>query len=331
MLYIFVGNDEKSIDLAFPNRDNFFDKQTLKICSKEDLIKNKAVLQEVKYIFGTWNMICLNQDEIETFLPKLEAIFYAAGSIHYFAKPFLEKNIRIFSGWRANAIAVAEFTLGQILLANKGYFKVVNKYKNNGYQQAFEFGEKYKGNYKLTSIGILGAGSIGKYLIKLLSSFDMEIKVFDPFMTQNDAKKLGVIKTDIENIFETCDIVSNHLALNEETEGLIDYSLLSKMKDYSTFINTARGSIVDFDSLIKVFKSNDKLLALLDVTDPYEPIEIGSEIFNIDNIIISPHRAGACTTEIERIGQMMIDSYLSLKSGKKDLNEITMEELIKLA
>ncbi len=331
MDYILIGRSEKLINTCYPNKDNFFNKDTLKLYTKTDLINNKDKIKDAKYVFATWNMIDLEKDEIKKYLPNLQAIFYAAGSVHYFAKPYLESNVRVFSGWKANAISVAEFTLAQILLANKGYFNIVNIYKNEGYKEAFDYGEKFKGNYKSTSVGLLGAGSIGKALIKLLSAFELNIKVYDPFLSDEEGKKLGVEKSALEDIFSNCDIISNHLALNTETENLIDYNLLSRMKNYSTFINTARGSIVNYKDFIKVFKTNDKILALLDVSDPYEPLEKDSELFSLKNVIITPHRAGACTSEIERLGDMMRETFIEFKKGVTSSNEIILEQLINLA
>ena len=79
-------------------------------------------LRNLEVIFSTWGMFKLD-DEVLSGLPELKAIFYAAGSVRHFACNLLEQNIQVFSAWRANVIPVAEFSLGQILLANKGYFR----------------------------------------------------------------------------------------------------------------------------------------------------------------------------------------------------------------
>lgn len=73
-------------------------------------------------LFSTWGMPALAEEEIARFFPKLKAVFYAAGTVQGFARPFLNRGIRIFSAWGANAVPVAEFTVSQILLANKGFF-----------------------------------------------------------------------------------------------------------------------------------------------------------------------------------------------------------------
>ena len=85
----------------------------------------------VKYVFSTWNMPILDYDEIRTFLPNLECIFYAGGTIDYFAKPYKEMGINIISYEDVNAIPVSEFTLAQVLLANKGYFQTSKNIKDH--------------------------------------------------------------------------------------------------------------------------------------------------------------------------------------------------------
>ena len=74
-------------------------------------------------LFSTWGMPALAEEEIARFFPKLKAVFYAAGTVQGFARPFLNRGIRIFSAWGASAVPVAEFTVSQILLANKGFRK----------------------------------------------------------------------------------------------------------------------------------------------------------------------------------------------------------------
>lgn len=76
--------------------------------------------KETEYLFSTWGMPMLSEEDIREFLPNLKAVFYGAGTVQYFVCPFLACGVRVFSAWAANAIPVAEYTVAQILLANKG-------------------------------------------------------------------------------------------------------------------------------------------------------------------------------------------------------------------
>ena len=94
------------------------------ICyNKQDLIDHTERFSDTEYIFSTWGMPRLSETEIKEYLPSLKCVFYAAGSVQSFAAPFLNCNIRVFSAWAANAIPVAEYTVAQIILANKGFFR----------------------------------------------------------------------------------------------------------------------------------------------------------------------------------------------------------------
>ena len=76
----------------------------------------------VEFIFSTWGMPRFSAEEIRRYFPDLRAVFYAAGSVQGFARPFLDCGVRVFSAWAANAIPVAAYTVAQILLAAKGFF-----------------------------------------------------------------------------------------------------------------------------------------------------------------------------------------------------------------
>jgi phosphoglycerate dehydrogenase-like enzyme len=89
----------------------------------------------------------------------LEAVFYGAGSVRSFAKPFLEAGVKVISAWGANAIPVAEYTVAQILLANKGFFRSLQCMTKRADRGRFK-GNTYPGNYEVT-VALLGAGMIG--------------------------------------------------------------------------------------------------------------------------------------------------------------------------
>ena len=89
--------------------------------SKEDVLKNPECAADAEFIFSTWGMPQFTEEEIAQYFPKLKAIFYSAGTVQAFARPFLKRGVKIFSAWGANAVPVAEYTVAQILLANKGF------------------------------------------------------------------------------------------------------------------------------------------------------------------------------------------------------------------
>lgn len=139
------------------------------------------VLKDVRYILSTWGMPSLPEEKIRNFFPSLKVVFYAAGSVQDFARPFINCGVKVSSAWGANAVPVAEYTAAQIILAGKGFYQATSKTRID-YKNAREYCDSYPGNYH-TNVGILGAGMIGSKVIELLKPYKLNIFVFDPFLT----------------------------------------------------------------------------------------------------------------------------------------------------
>ena len=91
--------------------------------SRADVLSHPSKFADTEIIFSTWGMPSFTEEEIRTYLPSLKCVFYAAGSVQGFARSFLNCGVRVFSAWRANAIPVAEYTVAQIILAGKDFFR----------------------------------------------------------------------------------------------------------------------------------------------------------------------------------------------------------------
>lgn len=287
---------------------------------------------DVEAIFASWDIPVLNEEQIKIIFPKLKYVFYAAGSVQYFAKPLFANNVRVFSAWSANAIPVAEYTVSQIILANKGFFHTINKVKSkSGYLSAQAATKALPGNFE-TSVGILGVGQIGRRVIQKLKSISsLDIKVYDPFLSDAVANELKVTKASLKEIFSTCQTISNHIANLPTTQKLLDYKLFSLMKENAVFINTGRGAQVDEAGLIKALKDCPTRFAVLDVTDPTEPPENNSELYMLNNILITPHIAGSSGNEVHRMAEVMIEAFRAVKDGNATPTEVTLEMLVTMA
>jgi len=273
----------------------------------------------VRWLFSTWGMMPLSEEDIAKYFPHAEAVFYAAGSVQHFARPFLARGIRVFAAYAANAIPVAEFTVSQILLANKGYFQSLGASRK----------ECFPGNYNCT-IGILGAGAIGSLVIRMLRAHELRILVYDPFLTDSSAKDLGVEKTDLETIFSTCQTISNHMANNEQTRNLLGYSLFSRMLPNATFINTGRGATVVETDLVHAMTEEPQRVALLDVTVT-EPVPESHPFRALSNVFLTPHIAGSMSNEVARMGVYMKDEWQHVSTGQPALYEVTHDMLATMA
>ncbi len=298
-----------------------------KVYRKADIKANEFA--DTEYIFSTWGMPKFTEEEIAEYLPNLKAVFYAAGTVQAFARPFIARGVRVFSAWAANAVPVAEYTVSQIVLANKGFFRSSQLMSKGDISGARAVMGEYKGNMD-ENIGIIGAGMIGKLVIKMLREYRLNVLVFDPFLSDEDTKSLGVTKCGLEELFASCCVVSNHLANNEQTKGMLGGALFEKMLPNSAFINTGRGAQVVEPELIEVLKKRPDITALLDVTCPEPPVA-DSEFFKLQNCILTPHIAGSIGNEVHRMSEYILAEYLSFIKNEPLRYEVTLKMLETMA
>jgi phosphoglycerate dehydrogenase-like enzyme len=300
------------------------------LTNKKELEIRRNELNEVSFIFSTWGMPALSEEQIGEYFPALKAVFYAAGSVQSFAAPFLSRGIRIFSAAAANAVPVIEFTTAQIVLANKGFFGSSRLYGAGKHGEARRHRGAFPGNFD-TRVGIIGAGKIGRGVIARLKEYRLDVSVFDPFLDARDAAVLGVKKLEtLEELFFSCFVISNHLANNKQTQKMLRYRHFSLMDDHGVFINTGRGRQVVEEDLVRAFTEKPDRTALLDVTWP-EPVEKGHPFFTMGNIILSPHIAGSSGREVARMGDYMVDEFERLLDGRPLRYEVTASMLATMA
>ncbi len=224
--------------------------------------------------------------------PKLKVVFYGAGTVRGFVTDaFWRRKIRLTNAASANAVPVSEYTISQILFALK-----------HGWQQALyirkhkKFPDRYllPGAYQST-VGLISLGMIGRLVAKKLQQFDLNVVAYDPYITPEEGARLKVKLMSLEEVFTVSDVVSCHTPVLKETEKMIQRRQFESMKPGATFINTARGALVHEDEMIHVLKKRPDLFALLDVTEPMPPVE-GSPLYNMPNIMLTPHIAGCWGT-----------------------------------
>ena len=163
-------------------------------------------------------------------------------------------------------------------------------------------------------IGIIGFGSIGTTIAKMLNGFAVEIIPF----TQSSRDNTIAI-TDLNKHLPTLDVVILILPLTKESKHLFDAKRLSLMKDGALLVNVARGPIVETEALVKELNSG-RITAALDVTDP-EPLPKDHPLWRAKGVLISPH-VGGNTTAFESRARRLIESQLNLLSEGKPLNNV---------
>lgn len=268
-------------------------------------------LQDLKVIFSCWGMLPLSDEQLKR-LPNLKAVFYAGGSVTAFAAPFLARDIIICNAVEANAIPVAEFCLGQILLSAKGAWRNSQTCRQGPWSQAkMPIGPGAYG----AKIALVGVGAISRYLLKLLTPFNLTIMAHSNYLNEKSAAELGIDQLcDIETCFREAIIVSNHLADQPSNQGIIGKSHFESMRKGATFINTGRGAQVNESAMIDVLKARPDLTALLDVQHP-EPPAADSELYTLPNVHMTSHIAGSMNEELKRMADFVIEDFIRWKTG----------------
>ncbi|MDR0532346.1 MAG: hydroxyacid dehydrogenase [Verrucomicrobiales bacterium] len=276
-------------------------------------------LKDVEVVFSTWGMPCLGDGHLDR-MPSLRAVFFAAGSVRYFAKPLLDRDILVISAWRANSIPTAEFAFAQILLSMKGGFRNQREYHG---PEAMHLAFRGPGNYD-ESVALLGLGAIGTRVAKFLGMLHVTVLAYDPYLSIERAADLNVERVSLEEAFARAFVVSNHIPHLPETERLLTRELFASMRPNATFINTARGIIVDEAGMIDVLRDRPDLQALLDVTHPEPPVP-NSPLFSLPNVCLTSHIAGAINNEVHRLSQTCVREFKAWQKGLPLEHAVTRE------
>ena len=279
---------------------------------RTQLPAHTPLLANVDAIFSTWGMPELPEREL-TFFPKLKIVFYAGGSIRPFATPLLNRGIRVVNAAVANAIPVAEFALSQILFSLKLGWQHVNALRQNPTPAAW-CRLQLPGVYQ-AKVGIVSMGLIGQKLCELLTPFQVEKLAYDPFLAPEVFAETGSIPSDLPTLFAQADVVSLHTPLLPTTTRLITGELIASMKPSATLINTSRGAIIREDEMIAVLQSRPDLTAVLDVTHPQPPTP-DSPLYDLPNVVMTPHIAGSLGREVGRMADLMIEECQAWQEGR---------------
>ena len=284
--------------------------------------EHASALADIQVIFATWGLSAFSDHHFAA-LPNLKAVFYAAGNVKAFAAPLLERDLVLVSAWDINAIPVAEMCLSQILLSLRGYFRAARNYRalRNVSAKAFP-----RNGVHGETVGLVGLGKIGARLRRQLANYPLRVIAHDPLVSPARANDLDVELVSMDQLFEQSLVISNHIPDLDTTRGVLSARLFERMRDGATFINTGRGAQVVEDDLIRVFAERADLTALLDVTWP-EPPGPDSRLWEMENVIISPHIGGTIGDEVTRLADCVIEEFERWVAGEALRYQVTPEIL----
>lgn len=210
----------------------------------------------------------------------------------------------------ANVVSAAELTVGLLLAVARNIPQAGAALKEGQWQRSRYTGVELSGK----TLGIIGLGRIGSLVARRMEAFGMRLLAYDPYVRPESAARNGVLVTGLDELLAEADFLTIHLPRTSETAGLIGFDALHKVKPGVRLVNTARGGIVDEAELYAALKEGRVAGAAIDVfaTEPCTD----SPLFELDNVIVTPHLGAGTAEAQERAGTTVAASVRQALSGR---------------
>lgn len=214
-----------------------------------------------------------------------------------------------------NGSSVAEYVItGALMLRRNAYFSRRLMLAGQWPRQEL-IGREISGSV----LGLVGFGAIARETARRAQALDMQVVAYDPHLPEAAPEWDGVMRCEtLESLLERADVVSLHVPLNEATRHLIDAGSLALMKSDAVLINAARGGVIDEQALATALADHRLAGAMLDVFEQ-EPLERGSCLDGVPNLILTPHIAGVTEESNARISQITADNVTAVLNNVKEL------------
>lgn len=281
-------------------------------------------LREVEVLITSWGCPPLTK-EVLAGAPELRAIFHSAGTVRSFVTDEVwRRGILVTNAADENAIPVAEFTLAAIIFAGKKAPFLAQDARKHRDDWSYVAGRGELTNRGRT-IGVVGFSRVGRRVIERLRSLEMDILVADPYADPAEVRAAGGRLVGLRELLRRCDVLTLHVPALPATRHLIGAKELALLRDGATVINTARGSVIDTAALESECVSG-RLDAILDVTEP-EPLPADSPLYDLPNVMITPHIAGSLGSETRRMSDSALDELERYLSGLPPRAPVTADEI----
>ncbi|MFH1586518.1 MAG: hydroxyacid dehydrogenase [Candidatus Diapherotrites archaeon] len=226
------------------------------------------------------------------------------------------KGIKVLNTPGANTISVAEHTLAMVLSLCRRTPKAHASLRDGKWEKhLFKGRELY-----CKTIGVIGAGKIGREVIKRLKAFDVNILVADPFLDEAGAKELGVKKVGMDELLKDSFLITIHVPMTDKTRNLLDEKEFNEMKDGVKIINIARGGIVNEKALLNALNSGKVAGAAID-TFENEPNPM-PELLKHDNVVVTPHLGAATVEAQDRAGLQVAGQIVKALQQNEFINAV---------
>jgi len=204
-----------------------------------------------------------------------------------------QRGIVVMNAPDGNTITTAEHTIALLVSMARNIPQAHTKLQNGEWDKKSFVGVELNGK----TLGVVGLGRIGKHVSQIARGFGMQIVAFDPFISPDQAKELGIELDTLNGVFARADFITIHTPVTDETRGIVGKEAFAKMKKGVRIVNCARGGLVDETALLEAIDDGTVAAAALDVFST-EPLPADSPLLGRTNMITTPH-LGASTTEAQ--------------------------------
>nr|WP_255307937.1 hydroxyacid dehydrogenase [Streptomyces marincola] len=282
-------------------------------------------LAETEVLITSWGCPVLDEDVLAA-APRLRAVLHAAGTVRaHVPDAVFERGILVTTAADANAEPVAQYTLAAVLWALKKvpFLAADARRHRTDWDYRHRHGELSAHD---RTVVLVGHSRIGRRVARLLGALGTgRVLVVDPVADPAEITATGAEHVTLAEALPQADVLSLHAPDLPETRHLIGAAELAALPEGAVLVNTARGALVDTAALEAACASG-RLYAILDVTEP-EPLPAGSPLYDLPNVLITPHVAGSLGSETRRLAATALDELERYAAGLPPLDAVTRDTL----
>jgi D-3-phosphoglycerate dehydrogenase len=249
--------------------------------------------------------------------PSLKLVGCArSGPVNVDLKAAHEKGVPVVFAPGRNAEAVADFTFGLLLAVTRHIFQAAQvvldgSWQANTYRKADLMGPELSGK----TLGVIGAGDIGRRVIRRALGFGMRVLVFDPFISEESLSSFVVQKTGLPELLASSDYLTLHARPDPTGRPVLGRAEFELIKPGAVLINTARGALVDEEALAEALQNGRLWGAGLDVLNQ-EPVSPDHPLLKFPNVLVTAHIAGYSSDMGLRAAQMIVADLIEVVQGR---------------
>lgn len=230
-----------------------------------------------------------------------------------------KRGIIVMNTPTANNIATAEQALALMLTASRFTVAGHNSLANGEWERAKFVGYELYGK----TLGIIGFGRIGRLVAERAKAFNMEIVAYDPYVSEEVGREMGVTLVDLEDLFPAADYISLHTSFTPETNQIINAAAIAQMKDGVIIVNGARGKLIDEQALADALASGKVRAAGIDVYSS-EPPPADHPLLHAPNVVHTPHLGASSKEAQHAVSRNMVEQVLDALRGADFRHAVNM-------